>query len=261
MRLRFRFRTIPFLAMLVLVAIGIALGNWQTRRAAEKTLLQQRLAERGAAPPLVLGAANPATLPATLPAALQDPAALEYRRVVVSGEFVPNWAVYLDNRPHQGRSGFVLLMPFTIAGSRRQVLVARGWLPRDPAAAARAPHVATPAGRVTIEGIAVRHPARVMQLGTPPALAPGAIVQNIEVGDFARASGLDLQPFLLEQTSPDGPGPAGDPLVRTWPAPGIDVDRHKGYAFQWYALAVMAFLFFLITGYRSGSKRGPGTDS
>jgi hypothetical protein len=37
MRLRFRFRTIPFLATLLLVLLGIALGNWQTRRAAEKT--------------------------------------------------------------------------------------------------------------------------------------------------------------------------------------------------------------------------------
>jgi len=246
MRLRFRFRVIPFLAMLVLVAIGTLLGNWQTRRAAEKTVLQHRLTERTAAAPLVLGAA------------LQDPAAVEYRRVIVRGEFVPDWPVFLDNRPLEGRSGFVLLMPFTIAGSRRQVLVARGWLARDPSGAARVPQIDTPAGRVTIEGIAVRRPARVMQLGTPPTLAPGAIVQNLEVGDLARASGLDLQPFLLEQTGPNLPGEA---LVRKWPAPGIDVDRHKGYAFQWYALAAMAFLFFVITGYRSGSKSGTAVDT
>jgi surfeit locus 1 family protein len=25
--------------------------------------------------------------------------------------------------------------------------------------------------------------------------------------------------------------------VRNWPAPALDIDRHKGYAFQWYALA------------------------
>ena len=248
MRLRFRFRTIPFLAMLVLEALGIALGNWQTRRALEKAALQHKLAQRTAAPPLVLGEAP------------QDPAAIEYRRVIVSGRFDPNWPVFLDNRPQDGRSGFVLLMPFTIAGSRRQVLVARGWLARDPASYAHMPKFDTPAGTVTIEGVAVLHPARVMQLGTPPAPVPGAIVQNLEVAGFARASGLSLQPFLLEQT---GPNPAGDPLVRKWPAPGIDVDRHKGYAFQWYALAAMAFGFFVITGYRRGSKSGtePGTQS
>jgi surfeit locus 1 family protein len=246
MRLRFRFRTIPFLAMLVLVVLGIALGNWQTRRALEKAALQHKLAQRTAAPPLVLGAA------------LQDPAAIEYRRVIVTGRFAPNWPVFLDNRPLEGRSGFVLLMPFTIAGSHRQVLVARGWLARDPAGYAHMPKFDTPAGLVTIEGVAVLHPARVMQLGTPPALKPGAIVQNLEVDGFARATGLSLQPFLLEQTGPNqaGPNQANDPLVRKWPAPGIDVDRHKGYAFQWYALAAMAFGFFVITGYRRGSKSG-----
>lgn len=228
--------------MLVLVALGIVLGNWQTRRAAEKTALQATLDQRRQAPPLTLGADAP------------DPGAVEYRRVIVTGEFVPNWPVFLDNRPLEGRSGFVLLMPFRIAGAHKHVLVARGWLARDPGSHDRIPKFDTPAGTVTIEGIAVRRPARVMQLGTPPGLAPGAIVQNLEVGELARASGLDLQPFLLEQGGPDGPGAAGGALVRKWPAPGVDVDRHKGYAFQWYALASMAFLFFVITGFRGGSK-------
>jgi len=228
--------------MLVLVALGIALGNWQTRRAAEKTALQATLDQRTKAPPLALGAAA------------VDPAAVQYRRVIVTGEFVPSWPVFLDNRPLEGRSGFVLLMPFRIAGAHKYVLVARGWLARDPGGHVRIPKFDTPAGSVTIEGSAVPRPARVMQLGPPPRLAPGAIVQNVEVGEVARASGLDLQPFLLEQTGPDGPRAAGEALVRKWPAPGIDVDRHKGYAFQWYALALMAFLFFVITGFRSGSK-------
>jgi surfeit locus 1 family protein len=239
MRLRFRFSTIPFLAMLALVVLGIALGNWQTRRAAEKTQLQARLAQRAAAAPLVLGEAR------------QDPAAVAFRRVVATGEFVPGWPVFLDNRPLDGRSGFILLMPFTIAGSRQHVLVARGWLPRDAAGSARPSNIATPRGTVTIEGVAVERPARVMQLGTAPQLQPGAVVQNLEVDAFARASGLQLQPFLLEQT---GPNVAGETLVRKWPAPGVDVDRHKGYAFQWYALAAMAFLFFVITGWRRGTN-------
>jgi cytochrome oxidase assembly protein ShyY1 len=237
MRLRFRFRTIPFIATLLLVALGIALGNWQTRRASEKTALQARLEQRSAAPALVLDARP------------QDPESIEFRRVIVTGAFVPNWPVFLDNRPLDGRSGSVLLMPFTIAGSHKHVLVARGWLPRDPGGRA-IPEIPAPAGQVTIEGIAVTRPARVMQLGTPPALKPGAIVQNLEVGEFARASGLDMQPFLLEQT---GPSASGEVLTRKWPAPALDVDRHEGYAFQWYALAAMAFLFFVITGFRSGN--------
>jgi surfeit locus 1 family protein len=242
MRLRFRFRTIPFIATLVLVAVGILLGNWQVRRAAEKTALQARLTQRSTQPPLVLDG-KPV-----------DPAAAEYRRVIVTGEFVPDWPLFLDNRPFEGRTGFVLLMPFKIADADDVVLVARGWVPRDPAVHDRVPQVATPSGRTTIEGLAVLHPARVMELGKAPPPRPGAIVQNLDAAGFAQASGLRTLPVLVEQTSPDAGAPAGG-LTRKWPAPAVDVDRNKGYAFQWYALAAMAFLFFVITGFRSGTKQ------
>jgi cytochrome oxidase assembly protein ShyY1 len=241
MRLRFRFRTVPFIATLILVLLGIALGNWQSRRAAEKTALQARLEQGMAAPPEVLDGAA------------VDPARLEFHRVIVTGEFVPNWPVFLDNRPLEGRSGFILLMPFKIAGgSNKYVLVARGWLPRNTAEHDRLPTFTTPAGRVTLEGRAVRQLARVMQLGTPAALQPKAIVQNTSPAEVARASGLDLLPVVLEQTGPSLPG---DTLARNWPAPSLDIDRHKGYAVQWYALAAMAFLFFVITGFRSGRHK------
>jgi surfeit locus 1 family protein len=29
---------------------------------------------------------------------------------------------------------------------------------------------------------------------------------------------------------------------------------HRGYAFQWYALALMALLFFIVTGFRNGTR-------
>lgn len=243
MRLRFRFRTIPFIATVLLVALGILLGNWQVRRAAEKTALQTRLTERSAAPPLMLGAQS------------VDPAAIEFRHVIVTGEFVPNWPVFLDNRPNGGLSGFVLLMPFRIAGGDKYLLVERGWLPRG-AEHDSVPRFSTPAGPQRIEGIAVLRPARLLQLGTPTPLKPGAIVQNVDPAEFARASGLDMQPFVLEQTSADAAADGkGTVLVRNWPAPGVDVSRHRGYAFQWYGLAVMTFLFFVITGFRSASKQ------
>jgi cytochrome oxidase assembly protein ShyY1 len=240
MRLRFRFRTVPFVATFILVLLGILLGNWQTRRAAEKTGLQTRLEQGMAAAPLKLDGSP------------VDPSRLEFHRVIVTGEFVPNWPVFLDNRPQAGRTGFILLMPFKIAGSNRFVLVARGWLPRNTAEHDRLPSYATPPGRVTLEGRALRQLPRVMQLGAPAPLKPNAIVQNTGPAEVARASGLDLLPLVVEQT---GSETQGDGLLRNWPAPSTDIDRHKGYAVQWYALAAMAFLFFVITGFRSGRSK------
>ncbi len=240
MRIAFRFKTIPFVATVLLVALGIALGQWQTRRALGKEVLQARLAAANAAPPLQPGAAS-------VPLAQA-----EYRKVAVRGTFVAGWPVYLDNRPQAGRAGLYLLMPLRIDGSDMHVLVLRGWLPRDAADRQRIAPYPTPAGSVAIEGIARRDPGHVLQLGADPALKPGAIVSNAGVAQVAAATGLRFQPFVLEQVSPDG---SEGTLVRDWPAPALGVDKHRGYAFQWYALALMAFLFFVITGLISGSKQ------
>ena len=254
MRLRFRFRGIPLLATVVVVAIGIALGNWQVRRAEEKIAVAAQLRERGMQAPIVLGAAGGAQQDDRVgTGALRGPAhPTEYRRISVTGQFVKEWPVFLDNRPYAGRAGFYLAMPFKIAGSNRHVLVLRGWLPRDPREYGRVPDYATSAGTTTVEGIVVARAGHVMQLGTAAPVKPGAIVQNLEVTDMARASGLRLEPFLVQQT---GPQVAGDPIVRDWPAPDTGIDKHRGYAVQWYALAAMAALFFVITGFRSGRKQ------
>jgi cytochrome oxidase assembly protein ShyY1 len=240
MRISFRFRPIPFVATVLLVALGVSLGQWQQRRAAEKIALQHKLVARAADAPLVIGAA------------LVEPESLEYRHVKVSGQFVAAYPVYLNNRPQDGRAGFYLLMPLRIDGSDTHVLVARGWLPRDSADAAKLPPYATPAGSVSVEGIVKIGVGHIMQLGTPELVRPGAIVQNIEPAQFAQASGLKLQPFFIEQGAA---APTGDGLVRNWPAPSLGVEKHQGYAFQWYALAVMALLFFVITGFRRGTNQ------
>ena len=242
MRFPFHFRLIPFLAALVVALLGIALGNWQQGRAAYKLAVQEKLATLATKPPMALGSA------------LTPAASLEYRHVSVSGEFVAGWPLFLANRPMAGRPGYYLVMPFKIAGSNTHVLVMRGWLPRA-AEYGKLPAFTTPTGRVTVEGIVVASAGHVMDLGDAAPLAPGAIVQNLEPGKVAKATGLVLQPFFVQQTGPDQPGELDDMLLRVWPSPSSGIDKHRGYAFQWYALAAMAILFFVITGFRRGARQ------
>ncbi len=273
MRFAFRFRWIPFVAMLLVAAIGIALGEWQRGRANQKDDLAATLNQRAMLDPFVLRAGAP------MPAVDQ----LEFRRVIARGEFLADWPVYLDNRPYGGVPGFYVLMPFRIADNGPIVLVMRGWLARDARERTRLPPLQTPPGPITIEGMVRRHPGQVMQLGEPPPVRPGAIVQNLSPDDFAAASAMPVLNFIIAQ-SPDSvmpntadPGNAGstgnagkgradsgasagaiganaDGLVRDWSPPSSGADKHRGYAFQWYALAATAFLFFLVTGIRRGSK-------
>ncbi|GJJ00429.1 SURF1-like protein [Duganella rhizosphaerae] len=243
MGIAFRFKLIPFVATVLVVALGIQLGNWQQRRAAQKIVLQAKLAQGNASAPVQLDGA---------PLAAE---AVEFRRVSVTGEFVANWPLYLDNRPSAGRSGFYLLMPFKIAGTGMHVLVARGWLPRDPADRARLPAYATPTGTVTLQGMARLDAGHVMELAKTPTLTPKAIVQNADPLQVARDSGLTMQPFVIEQTA--AAQPAGDDaqMVRDWPAPALGVEKHQGYAFQWYALSAMAVIFFVVNGFRRGKQK------
>lgn len=238
MRLSFRFRWIPFIAAAVVVAIGIALGNWQQRRAIDKETQAQQLSALAEMPPLDASALPSGARPEV------------FRRIVAEGEFVAAWPLYVDNRPHDGKAGFYLLMPLRLAGSDAVVLVLRGWFARDPIDRARLPAIPVPSGPVRIEGRVRDVVARTMPMGTPPPVQPKAIVQNVTVDELGAASGLPLQNFIIEQTSdmPDG-------LVRDWPVPSAGIDKHRGYAFQWYALAAAAFIFYLVTGFRSGSKR------
>jgi len=239
----FRFRLIPFLATAVLVAIGVCAGRWQDGRAAHKLAQAARLEAGNAAAPLAVGAAP------------LDAAEVELRRVQLRGEWVAGWPVYLANRPHAGQAGFYLLMPLRLAGSDMHVLVARGWLARDKADPNRLPSYGTPPGEVLVEGVARLAPGKVRQLGEAARLAPGAIVQNADAAAVAAATGWRFQPFIVEQHAPDGPrADTLDVLVREWPAPAQGADKHKGYAFQWYALAAMAVLFFVFTGLRKSGK-------
>jgi len=240
MRFRFQFRLIPCIAASLLALLGIALGNWQQGRAAQKLAVQEKLVVFAGQPPVALG-------PTITPAA-----ALEYRRVTVTGEFVAGWPIFLANRPMAGRSGYYLVMPFKIAGSSTHVLVLRGWLPRA-AEYGKLPAFSTPSGVVNIEGIVSGSAGHVMDIGTAAALVPRAIVQNVDPQAVAQASGLALQPFFVQQL---GAGVPGETLLRAWPAPSNGIDKHRGYAFQWYALAAMAVLFFVVTGFRSGAKQG-----
>jgi len=237
MRIRFRFRLIPFVATVLLIALGISLAQWQTRRGDQKQAIANAMKKRGAEAPLQLGAA------------LQNVDQIEYRRVTVRGEFDRNWPVYLDNRSYKGSPGFYVLMPLKIANSNIHVLVERGWLPLNPQGRANLLPYPTPAGMVELQGVVRSHPGRVLQLGQPTALQPGAIVQNLDIAELAAASKLQLQPLLIEQT-----GDNQDGLIRDWPSPSLGIEKHRGYEFQWYALAVMAFLFFVVTGCRHGLK-------
>lgn len=238
-------RWVPTVVAFALVATTVSLGNWQLRRADEKRALQ---AQRDAAE---------RDEPILLTAAEADIDSLAGRRVRVRGRFVSKFDVYVDNRTYRGVAGFHVVSPLRIAGSDRHLLVLRGWIAGDPRERTRLPAVPTPDETVVVEGVALREIPRTLELGGPPPPGPNdRMWQNVDLAGFERWSGLPMRLPIVRQSRParTASGAWDDGLVRDWPEPGVDVDRHLGYAFQWYALAALAgvlWLRFVVFGSRS----------
>jgi cytochrome oxidase assembly protein ShyY1 len=228
----FRFRLVPFIATVLLVALGCSLSFWQMQRAEQKEAIEAKLAAREKLPAI--------DFPTTI-----DISQMEYTRVILKGEFVNDWPIYLDNRPMNGIAGIDVVMPFKLQGNSHYVLVARGWIPRNAQDRFAIKPFETPSGPIQIEGILKANSSHILQLGKSEPLRPKTLVQNVEVDAFIQASKLPTYPFIVEQTSN-----ANDGLLRDWPRASIGSERHRGYAFQWLALAGMALLFFLVTGFK-----------
>lgn len=201
----FRLRAWPLAAAAVACAAGIALGNWQAGRADGKR---------------ALGA--------------------QAQRIVVHGEFLPERTLLLDNKLRGGRVGYEVVTPLRLAEGIH-VLVNRGWVAAAPQRE-RLPEVATPRGRVRVEGVVLARLPQPLKLGEE---GKGRVRQRVELEAYARESGLPLQAFVIEQHA----GPA-DGLLREWPRPEAGAEKNDAYALQWYSLAALALVLGLVFCFR-----------
>lgn len=209
------------LATVLMVALTFSLGQWQMRRAAQKEALQAAIDAQKRLPSL-----DERALIAT-----KNIADVLHREAVLRGSWQAAHTVYLDNRPMDGKSGFWVVTPLLLAGSPQAVLVQRGWVPRDFTDRTRLPAVQTPEGVVTVSGRMAPPPSKLYEFD---GAVQGRIRQNLDLAAFSAETGLALLPVSLLQT-----GPASEGLLRNWAAPNTGVDKHHGYAFQWFALCAL----------------------
>lgn len=234
--LQFRPRWWALLLAAAGCAAGIALGNWQWGRAAERRAALAQFEAAAQAPAI------------EWPPGAADTAALVHRRVAVTGEFLPGYTVLLDHRLHRGRPGFFVVQPLRVAGSAAHALVLRGWI-AAPMRREKLPQIVTPAGTQRIEGIALR---RLPQFLEPPAAAetcrPGpapCVWQNLKVETFAAWAGIALAPVVIEQASDSADG-----LGRDWHRPEAGFRKNEMYALQWYSLAGLSVALLIVLSLR-----------
>lgn len=228
MRARVRFWIVT-LAALVALAVTTSLGVWQLGRAQlKRDMLAQQQAHREAAA-LGWDELRDAAARGTL-------ASLHGRAVRLSGRWEPQTTVLLDNRPRQGRAGYVAVTALRADHAPVAVLVQRGWLPRRVDDRTAVPALATPEDvEVVVEGRLAPPPSRLFQLGPD---SEGPIRQNIEIAVAASQWRLPLLDASIQQTGPLPERSAeGLVLERDWPVVAVAPEKHLGYAVQWFALA------------------------
>lgn len=227
---------LPTLAALFFALLTAWLGNWQLDRAQQKRELQARYDALDRLPAVALTSAS-ANWPDLL-----------YRRVHVEGRFDAMRQIYLDNRIHQDRAGYEVLVPVDLGDGR--LLVNRGWM---PAAADRtiAPRAETPPGRQAVEGLLVPARSRFFELSA--ASIQGPVWENLDIDRYRAQFHVNVPDVVLLQTSP-----ANDALVRDWTPPGLGIERHLGYAAQWFSLTAAIVVLYAYFGlwrkYRHGQN-------
>src|SRR5262245_46111159 len=234
---RFRPRLVPTLAALGAVLVTALLGNWQLERAAEKAQLQARLDLASSQQPVRVGDAP------------LESASVEYRAVEASGTFNANDTVYVDNRTRNGVPGYEIVTPLRIADSARYVLVKRGWVEAGTSRD-QLPPISTPSSAVMVRGIALPGNPRLFELSE--RVQTGRLWENVTVDRYRKASGLALQPIIIQQTND-----TGDALARDWRRPDTGVNRHRAYALQWFTLCVAIVVIYVVLNVRAATqKRG-----
>jgi len=229
-------RTWIVLAAAVLgAALTARLGVWQLDRASQKVALQAQITERAQRP--ALPAADIARDP-------QQAEAQSQRVTAVTGRWLPAATVFLDNRTMDGRTGFFVVTPLLLP-SGEALLVQRGWVPRDLRDRTLLPTVPTDTGEVHLQGRLAPWPSPLMALGEATG---GTIRQNLDRDAYAHEFKLQLLPATLQLTaapqatapsSSSPPSPVDDGLLRHWWVPTADVQKHYGYAVQWFALSAL----------------------
>ncbi len=224
-------------ATLLAASLTASMGFWQLRRAAQKEaiaadILKQNSLER---------------LDNIALSASKNIASLVYRQALLQGEWLPHATVFLDNRQMDGVPGFFVLTPLKLLPQGTVIVVQRGWVQRDFMQRTKLPTIVTPTGLVRIEGRLSAAPSKIYAPASLSGAAPapeGAIRQNLDLTDLARSTGLSVLDASLQQTAGENLG-APDGLQRHWSAPNLGVEKHYGYAVQWFALSALLIGLYL----------------
>jgi len=221
MRSRFFIPASLIIATLVLL---ISLGFWQLDRADEKRAIEDQIASANSGDVELINSVE----------FLKDK---EYYHVRLQGSYIGAKQFIYDNQIVDQISGYYVLTPFILKGASKAILINRGFIPwsgrRDKLANVDIGE------KLTEVKVQISIPVKRMELKVSETTGDFPIlIQALDLDEMSAIASLDLGSVvgLLSPESENG-------FVRQWEPYTGSIERHIGYAIQWFLMAlVLAFI-------------------
>ncbi len=214
------------LVALVLFFIFCKLGFWQLARAKEKKSLLAEYQQFSQQPPQFWHAE------------LGFPK--QYQRIFLIGHYLPTF-LFLDNQHYQHQFGYHVITPFAVSDDN-VLLVDRGWIAGD-VTRQRFPQVEIPTTTFNLIGSVYYPPINRWLMGQSFE-KKGKNLYLIEQFDPTIVSQIlhkSIYPFIIRLDRNVAHG-----FVRNWLIVAMPPERHNAYAVQWFLLALVVLIFFIV---------------
>ncbi len=215
----FRFY-IPASLIVATLALLISLGFWQLDRANEKRVIEDQIA-------------NANSFDVELVTSVEFLKDREYYHVRLQGSYVGDKQFVYDNQIVDQVSGYYVLTPLVLKGDSKAVLINRGFIPwngrRDKLADIDISE------NLTEVKVQISKPVKRMELEASEIAGEfPVLIQALDLDDMSTIAALDFINVvgLLSPESENG-------FVRQWEPYTGSIERHIGYAIQWFLMALV----------------------
>lgn len=230
------------LALLAFIFIGIfcGLGTWQLSRAKQKEVLLANFDER---------------LKATHRTSAELALSSDWRfyRARLHGYFDNEHTFLLDNKTFHGQVGYEIYTPFKAEGLLFPILVDRGFIPLGKNRNSL-PNIAPITAKTEITGLLNLPPAyfALGNMADSKSVNWPLRIQYVNLSELKNVYNTTLFPYIL-LLAPDQ-----TPYAIEWKIVISGPEKHKGYALQWFALALTLLILFIVLNVRSQHKSSKG---
>ncbi|SSC09687.1 SURF1 family protein [thiotrophic endosymbiont of Bathymodiolus puteoserpentis (Logatchev)] len=209
--------------LIVLTIVGLLLlGFWQLERADEKRAIEHAI---------VLASLNSAQLVTQADTLIQK----EYYQVLLEGRYDNDKQFIYDNQIVNGNAGYYVLTPF-ILDNKTVILVNRGFVPWY-GSREKLVDIAVSEAKVSIQVRLIKPKERIKFKQNNSTTFP-MLIQSLNIERLSHLLDYQLIAMLaqLDVKSDNG-------FYRQWQPFYGSVDKHLGYALQWFLMAfILSFI-------------------